>query len=117
MAATMYRPSLSAEHLSYIHQLIVEQADPAYADLQKYLQTFMFKIGIGVINPAYVADPRRSTLDALDESAVDEESAYVKWTQNPALCSKKELKAVADYRYRNDMMTAAEETAYEQAGV
>lgn len=114
MAATMYRPSLSAEHISYIHQLIVEKSDPAYADLQKYLQTFMFKIGIGVVAPAYVADPRRSIEDALDEAEADPEAVYLKWQSNPALCSKRELRLVADYRYTHDLMTAIEEKEYEQ---
>lgn len=120
-----YRPVLTLSNIQEIlHHL------PRTCEAFKKLQLFAFKVNIRINEPNNIPVPRvtvRSQLrndfrDELSGTDNDEaerkidyrivrQEAYIKWKDNPLLCSEHELELVETYRFENGLLSADENAA------
>lgn len=112
-----FRPSFSAAQIHYLHQLVQSDrhqgTESLKQELDRYFKVFILKMEVGSISEAFSSTPKLSVEErlGLDDT---KESAYQLYIGNPKLCTPYQIQQARTYMYENDLMTAAEESAFEE---
>lgn len=115
-----FRPSLSAEQISYILEILNTQSPTGLRNqCIKSLAVFKLKADHGIVTPSHVSTGRQTLVDSLgfsDSQDVDSISieALVKiYDVTPQVLTQSQIDRVNLYRYTNDLMSPTEESEYE----
>lgn len=124
---TKYRPYLTPAELEII--ITALKTTSSNPHLIHYLEGYKGKIDLGINSPNLTLTPRPTLIDklGLEDSSPDapianlsdkRAAAFLKWSQNPTICTPHEIELTHLYRFENDLMSTEEETIYlESQGV
>lgn len=125
---TKYRPYLTPAELEII--ILALKTTASNPHLIHYLEGYKGKIDLGINSPNLTLTPRVGIADKLGLGLEDpmieptsslsdkRHSAFLKWSQNPTICTPYEIELAYLYRFENDLMSPEEETIYlESQGV
>jgi hypothetical protein len=95
-----YRPSLTAQQIAYLTDLVANDNREATAKLQaqtlSYFKLFAFKSQLGIVSAAFSSSPRQTLEERLGSEAEDKsakrEAAFAIYTANPKLCTPEQIK-------------------------
>lgn len=121
MKEQKFRPSMTLPQIKYLISVLTTASNPfpqfqqLHDSILVSLRTLDFKASEGITAPAYAAAPRETTEEklGLQDPAEIKLAAYEKFLQHPSLCTAKELRLAATYRYENDLMSPEEEEEFE----
>lgn len=117
MTKKNYRPCFTVEELTEVTRCI--SVSSTNTKLIGYLRQFLSKIENEQVSAQYTTKPTLvEKLDLEPSAKIDlveqRKQAYNKWLVNPTKCSIQEHARAQMYRYENDLMSAEEESSYEQ---
>lgn len=116
-SAQKFRPYFTADELTEIISCLKSHPSTRRLQLAQYLESFLLKINHGIVSAAHTTKPSIEQKLGFDPIPAPHhltgEAAYQKWIINPLSATPKEIEEAQDWRYRNDLMSPAEESEYE----
>lgn len=120
-----YRPVLSASHITHILMLAKRDMSRESVSVISILAPFEWKIENGSVRPAHVTAPESDIFNSLgltetpelstEVNKVKMEVLWYRYKENPTSLSLTEINQALEYGYTNDLMTTAEEIAYQNS--
>lgn len=121
---TKYRPSLTADQIRHLINLARSESPLSNLSIEilGVLSPFLAKIENAGIEPAYTTSSKPSIeekLGMIETSSIPKEEywaeCYSKWEKyGPTACTVQELKAVQEYKYLHNLMSAEEIIEFEK---
>lgn len=123
MATKKFRPYFSTDELRTLIAALKEKPTPERTALIRYLEHYSLKIDSGLFQPAITLKPSledqlelgNTVTESLARKSSKRLQAFLKWQKDHSSCTPAELTLVQEYRYENDLMSAEEESSYEEA--